>query len=113
MAKKAKEEQKPELPKLRFKADQKSPLLEIGHGEYNRKFKADEQPFEVENEEELRLLKGTDYFVEVSEKPAAAAITIAASKGKTKPKQKTGLPSPPQEALTPADVSITNDTIKP
>lgn len=79
-------EKKPELPKLKFKADQKSPTLEIGHGEYRRKFDAKEQPFEVESEEELRFLKGTGYFVEVKEDQKAAPKKATAKSEKPKAK---------------------------
>jgi len=75
MAKKETEE-KPGLPRLRFRADQKSPTLEIGNGEYRRVFNAKDQPFEVESDDEFQLLKGSGYFVVVPEskdEPAAAA----------------------------------------
>jgi hypothetical protein len=49
--------------KVKFADEQKSPTLEIGHGEYSRKFIADEQPFEV-GDEEFRMLIGTRLFVE-------------------------------------------------
>jgi hypothetical protein len=49
--------------KVKFAVEQKSPTLEIGHGEYNRKFVADDQPFEVD-EEEFVVLIGTGLFVE-------------------------------------------------
>lgn len=48
---------------LKFKASQKSPVMEIGVGEYHRSFKADEQPFEVKDTEEERLLRNTGFFI--------------------------------------------------
>jgi hypothetical protein len=66
MAKKEKEE-KSDLPKLRFRADQKSPTLAIGNGDYRRQFEAKDQPFEVESNDEFQLLKGSGYFVVVPE----------------------------------------------
>jgi len=78
------EEKKP--IKLRFADDFKSPMLEIGHGQYDRKFVAAEQPFEmtgfsikeidgdgketgneiviVTPEEEAKILLATGHFVE-------------------------------------------------
>jgi hypothetical protein len=72
--------------KLRFADDFKSPTLEIGHGQYDRKFDVKEQPFEMKGyavkeigedgketgaetvivtpEEEARILLGTGHFVE-------------------------------------------------
>ncbi|SRR6266496_750707 len=45
--------------------------IEIGHGEYSRKFDAKDQPFECDAEE-ARLLLGTGVFVEATEKPAVS-----------------------------------------
>jgi hypothetical protein len=50
--------------KVKFAVEQKSPTLEIGHGEYSRRFVADDQPFEVSDEEEFTMLLGTGLFVE-------------------------------------------------
>jgi DNA replication initiation complex subunit (GINS family) len=51
-----------QVRKVKFAVEQKSPTLEIGHGEYSRKFVADDQPFEVDDEE-FTLLIGTGLFV--------------------------------------------------
>ena len=64
---------------LKFHEDQKSPTLELGHGEYTRKFEASAQPFECEPEEAL-FLKATGYFVDAIE--ASEEVT-------TKPTRKT------------------------
>jgi len=82
----AKEKKMPEKKKavekkkvlLRFHEEQTSPTLEIGHGEYTRKFDAKEQPFECEPEE-AELLKRTGYFVDES----AAAKAEAGEKSNT------------------------------
>jgi len=50
--------------KVKFSPEQKSPTLELGHGEYSRKFSADDQPFEVKDAEEFAMLIGTGFFVE-------------------------------------------------
>lgn len=49
--------------KIRFSDDFTSPTLDIGQGEYRRTFKAAEQPFTVESEEEMAMLLGTGHFV--------------------------------------------------
>jgi hypothetical protein len=54
--------------KLQFSPEQKSPTLEIGNGEYSRKFDVKDQPFDVDDEE-ARLLMATGHFVEASAKP--------------------------------------------
>ena len=50
--------------KVKFAPEQKSPTLEIGHGEYARKFDVKDSPFACADEEEFRLLIGTGFFVE-------------------------------------------------
>ena len=70
-----KDAEKPELPKLKFRATQKSPTLDLGHGDYRRRFEAKDQPFEVESEEEYTFLKNTGYFVDAKEAPAEVAAT--------------------------------------
>jgi len=50
---------------MKFAASQKSPTLEIGHGEYRRKFEAKDQPFAVD-QEEAKFLKGTGHFVDAA-----------------------------------------------
>ena len=54
--------------KLKLK-DEAGPTVDIGHGEYMRQFKRDDQPFTV-SEEEGALLLGTALFEIPS--PAAA-----------------------------------------
>jgi len=57
--------------KLEFAAEQKSPTLEIGVGEYRRRFDAKDQPFECEQEEAKMLLR-SGHFEEVKEQEQAA-----------------------------------------
>jgi hypothetical protein len=54
-----------EKPKrlLKFRASEKSPTLDVMVGEYRRSFNAADQPFEVADEEEEQLLRGTGHFV--------------------------------------------------
>lgn len=68
----------PEPKKLvRFRANEKSPTIDIQEGEYRRSFRAEDQPFEVENENELQMLRATGRFVEdkEAEKEAEAEAT--------------------------------------
>jgi hypothetical protein len=64
--------------KLQFAPEQKSPTLDIGHGEYSRKFDAKDQPFECDEEEARMLLRMPEGFfvaaVEKSAPPAAGKI---------------------------------------
>ena len=53
--------------KLRFADDQKSPTLDIGHGEYSRRFDVKDSPFECDAEEAATLLR-TGYFVAAESK---------------------------------------------
>ena len=73
-------EEEKDKPKvfLKFRATQKSPTLEIGHGEYTRKFEAKDQPFECD-EEEAGMLKRTGFFVDAkddSEKEEPPAVDL-------------------------------------
>jgi len=62
------EDQEPEnVLRFRFRANFKSPTLELGHGEYRRLFKADEQPFAVTSLEEAQMLQKDPHFVEHKE----------------------------------------------
>jgi hypothetical protein len=61
---------------MRFRANVKSPTIEIAQGEYRRKFYASEQPFEVENAEEARMLHETGHFVEDKEAEKAALTDV-------------------------------------
>jgi len=76
-----------EKPKLfvKFRKSQKSPTLEINNGDYARAFKADEQPFEVADEEEHQLLKNSGFFIDAKEEDVdeAAADPDAQQAGET------------------------------
>jgi len=50
--------------KLRFADAVTSPVLEIGNGDYARKFETKDQPFECATEEECDMLLRTGHFVE-------------------------------------------------
>jgi len=79
---------------LKFRASQKSPTLEIGHGEYTRKFDAKEQPFEVD-EQEAAFLKGTGYFVDATP-PAPKKSKSTTEKSPRPPAVVPGPPNPPK-----------------
>lgn len=101
--------------KLRFTENFKSPTLEIGHGQYDRKFKAGDQPFEmtgcsikefdsegretgaeiviVTPEEEARILLATGYFVEDGQQQIAKSREPKRSLGKV-----AGLAAPIEES---------------
>jgi hypothetical protein len=67
---------------LKFKADQKSPTMDIGTGEYRRSFKADEQPFVVDSKEEADMLLRTGHFEKVEEPAAEEEIKVQSPKSK-------------------------------
>lgn len=52
---------------LRFRANEKSPSIDIQQGEYHRFFRVEDQPFECETEEEFQMLRNTGHFVEDKE----------------------------------------------
>jgi hypothetical protein len=85
------------LPKLVFAPEQKSPTLEVGGGEYVRKFDAKDQPFSVQDKEELRRLLNTGHFVEA--KAAETQPAASTGSGQTTPaKTDTSGATPPAEA---------------
>lgn len=49
--------------KLRFADDFKSPTLEVGQGDYVRKFDAKDQPFECSKQEAEMLLRTKNFVV--------------------------------------------------
>jgi hypothetical protein len=60
----------PETPQkklVRFRATEKSPSIEIAAGEYRRTFLKEDEPFEVADDNELEMLRGTGHFVEDKE----------------------------------------------
>lgn len=80
--------------KLKFKADQKSPTLELHIGEYRRVFNAADQPFAVESKEEAGMLLRTGHFEKVEE-PAAEE-----SKSKVQDAKPKALKKPWEESAT-------------
>lgn len=59
----------------RFRANVTSPTVSIGEGEYRREFRAEDQPFEVADDNELQMLRATGLFVEDKEAEKDARTT--------------------------------------
>lgn len=57
---------KPALSPLRFKADFKGDSLEIGNGDYSRRFLREDEPFMVNDKDEEGLLLRSGYFEKAS-----------------------------------------------
>jgi hypothetical protein len=69
--------------KIQFAPEQKSPTLDIGHGEYSRKFDVKDQPFECDEEEARMLLRMPEgFFVAAVEKKEADKLSALPTAGK-------------------------------
>lgn len=80
------EKVKPAEPKklVRFRANEKSPSIDIQAGEYRRTFRVEDQPFEVEDDNELQMLRETGHFVEDKEAEREAREQEAEAVGSEK-----------------------------
>jgi hypothetical protein len=76
--------------KLKFADDFKSPTLEIGQGDYVRKFDAKDQPFECSKEEAEMLLRTKHFVVVEPESAATPKKEASAKKGDAAKLQNTG-----------------------
>ncbi len=84
--------------RLVFSEQQKSPTLEIGHGEYRRKFDVKDQPFECETKSEARMLLRTGNFVEQA---AAGSEQAAGAEAAATAPDKIDTTPPVDNALDP------------
>jgi flagellar basal body rod protein FlgG len=64
-----------EVARFKFAHAFQADALEIGHGEYTRKFLRGEEPFAARDEDEARLLRGMSEFSEVTTAEAATVTT--------------------------------------
>lgn len=110
----AEESQKQSVASFRFRANLKSPTVEIHEGEYRRLFQESEQPFAATTVEEAARLRKDPNFVELKgdaaleaeKKPDVTAPTEAANEenpsGSDSPKKsKAALQSPKTKVEAP------------